>query len=151
MFYKFLHSGKSDEDDGYVDENTEDDSNTELEESFAADDSSQQKENECDTKEPLVTILSHDIGGGGDFSDHAVATIPHIIQETDISTGTNDQISSRSIPCTSILRRRLSTDCSFSSDNLLHAQKHSVSFPSDISCLVSYREPSCDSPWIISK
>nr|CAH7751844.1 unnamed protein product [Callosobruchus chinensis] len=132
-------SAKSDEDDGYVEDNNEEDSNTE--ENFATDNLMVIEEEDCEQKQQsLDTSVQR--------NEDDAPIIPHELQETELSTGTNDQNSLPSTTPTSILRGNSSKGDS--SIECLLNNNRKVSFPSDKTDLVSYCEPNYEIPWIIA-
>ncbi|CAH1979359.1 unnamed protein product [Acanthoscelides obtectus] len=137
-------SAKSDEDDGYVEDNIEEDSNTE--ENFAAD-NLMVIEEICEKKEQLLdetNVHRND----EDNPASGLPIIPHELQETELSTGTNDQ-NLPSITLTSILRRNSSKGDSSSIECVLNNNRK-VSFPSEKADLVHYCEPDYEIPWMIT-
>ncbi|KAJ8941252.1 hypothetical protein NQ314_010450 [Rhamnusium bicolor] len=172
-------SGKSYEDDGIVEEEflqVENESETKVEENYPVDimkmadiEDVQDKEivtehitnvdsggggdfsSALETLEEVENkkVATHVVGGGGDFSP-GLATIPETNIETEVSTGTNDQISLPNKTRNSILRWQ-PTDFDSSANCSPTNCKRRVSFPTDAACLVSYCQPEYDFPWIITQ
>lgn len=96
-----------------------------------------------------VTVEESHVDAGGDVPSD-LATIPEKNSETEISTGTNDQISLPNTSYTSILRGQ-PADYDSSSNSSPTNSKRRVSFPPEDCDLITYCEPDHEFPWMISK
>lgn len=102
-----------------------------------------------DIEKEDVVIQDSSVGATGDAAPD-LAIIPENNSETEISTGTNDQISLPNTSYTSILRGQ-PTDYDSSSNSSPTKSKRRVSFPPDDCDLIRYCEPHHEFPWMISK
>ncbi|KAJ8923644.1 hypothetical protein NQ315_010224 [Exocentrus adspersus] len=89
------------------------------------------------------------VGPGGDAPSY-LTTIPEYTTETEISTGTNNQIYLPNTSYTSILRGQ-PTDYDSSLNNSSTNSKRRVSFPPDDCDLIRYCEPDHEFPWMITQ